>query len=201
MADVDDRGQLLLVGALTLAVMLVALAVLLNAAIYTGNIATRDAGAGTSAAIEYEAGATSMARSTVAVLSEQESGNYSMLRDNFTYTIDVWSQTTRVHTVASLADTSLETTSTTSGSYIAQDEDRQFTNESNASNWTVANDSHVRAFRMNVTRDSLAAYPDAPVDNDTFRAEFDNGTDTWRVYLHQGDVDNVSVTVVDPSNT
>ena len=47
-----DRGQLLLITALAIAVILVTVALLLNAAIYTENVATRDTTADGAAAIE-----------------------------------------------------------------------------------------------------------------------------------------------------
>jgi len=52
MSTTSDRGQLLLVTALTLAVMLVTVALLLNTAIFTENIATRDTTADGTEAIE-----------------------------------------------------------------------------------------------------------------------------------------------------
>ncbi|MDL5360450.1 hypothetical protein [Halalkalicoccus sp. NIPERK01] len=50
-----DRGQLILVTGLTIAVILVALVVLLNTVIYTENLATRGVDAGGGDAIEYRA--------------------------------------------------------------------------------------------------------------------------------------------------
>lgn len=57
MADVmpssdNDRAQLILVTALVIAVLFVALALIVNSAIYTENIATRDTGAETSTALQ-----------------------------------------------------------------------------------------------------------------------------------------------------
>jgi hypothetical protein len=199
-ADVDDRGQLMLVGALTLAVMLVTLAVLLNAAIYTGNVATRDAGPGTAEAIEYEGAATSMARHVIRSLDGGGDGSYPSLRGNFTDAVDGWSRATSAHSAVGLADASLEKVATERGSRIAQTADRNFTDTGGNATWTVANDTRVRAFRMNVTQNSLAPFPASPITNGSFRVTLDDGTDEWAVYLHQGgpDLDGVSVTVVDP---
>lgn len=56
MADVRaDRAQLIIVGGLALAVTLVALALILNSAIYTGNLATRESNHDTRAAIDQVA--------------------------------------------------------------------------------------------------------------------------------------------------
>lgn len=58
MAEVRDRGQLLLVGGVILAVFFVALALLVNTAIYTDNVATRG-GDSASEALDYQDGVVS----------------------------------------------------------------------------------------------------------------------------------------------
>ncbi|MCL7418278.1 MAG: hypothetical protein M8354_10625, partial [Halalkalicoccus sp.] len=50
-----DRGQLILVTGVTIAVILVALVVLLNTVIYTENLATRGIDSGADDALEYRA--------------------------------------------------------------------------------------------------------------------------------------------------
>jgi len=199
MADVDDRAQLMLVGALVLAVIFVTLAVLLNAAIYTGNVATRDAGPGTGEAIEYENEATAMARTTVGEIDRGGSATYAELRGNFTDTVGDWSRAAGTHAVVGLVEARLESRSMQNGTRITQASDRNFTSDSGARNWTVANDSRARAFRLNVTQDSLAS-TDTPVADGAFRVTFDNGTDEWATYLHQsgGDTGDVAVSVEDP---
>lgn len=200
-ADGDDRGQLLLVGALTLAVMLVALAVLLNAAIYTGNVATRDAGPGAGEAIEYEDEATSMARDALDAKDHEEWTDYATLEANFSDTVDGWSQAAGAHAAVALADANLSTSNTARGTYIVQSSDRNFTDAAGNSTWTVANDTQVRAFRMNVSQSSLAPFEDTPITNDSFRVTFNDSVDEWGVYLHQGPTDNVSVTVQEPDES
>ena len=193
MADVDDRGQLLLVGALTFAVMLVALAVLLNAAIYTGNVATRDAGPGAGQAIEYENEAASMARTTMATLNDWDNEGYADRRQNFSDTVDVWSRNARTHAAAALADAEVEVLGDpTRGTTIEQTAERNMTSAGTQANWTVANDTTVRAFRLNVSQDSLQEPPDDDVVdlifgvNETpryFQVRIDDGDDDWRVYF------------------
>ncbi|MBP1986732.1 hypothetical protein [Halolamina salifodinae] len=198
MADVDDRGQLLLVGALTFAVMLVALAVLLNAAIYTGNVATRDAGPGTGEAIEYENGAAAMVETTIASLNERGNASYADLRQTLNRTIVRWSEVMRPHSGATLADTTLRNVSIENGTRIAQTETGAFTNNSTAAgarNWNVSADSRVRAFRLNVSRSSLND-TDNPVADGAFEVRFANGSHDWTVYLHRTGSGNVSVTAV-----
>lgn len=193
MADVDDRGQLLLVGALTFAVMLVALAVLLNAAIYTGNVATRDAGPGTGQAIEYENEASSMARATMAAINDRGNESYADRRQNFTQTVDAWSRNARTHAAAALADAEVEVlVDPTRGTAIRQTAERNMTSADGQEDWTVANDTTVRAFRLNVSQDSLQTPPDDDVtdllfgDNETrdyFQLRFEDDSDRWTVYF------------------
>ncbi|KPN31414.1 hypothetical protein SY89_02160 [Halolamina pelagica] len=193
MADVDDRGQLLLVGALTLAVMLVALAVLLNAAIYTGNVATRDAGTGAGEAIEYENEATTMAQASI---DGVDGDTYAAVRSNFTDSVTGWSELAHTHSGASLTSTNLTTVDMTNGSRIAQQTDRNFTDDNGNSTWTVAEDSHVRAFRLNVTQGDLASSA-----TDAFQVTFNDGTDEWGVFVHSDGSGNVAVTVEDETDT
>ncbi|QKY19361.1 hypothetical protein B4589_002835 [Halolamina sp. CBA1230] len=198
MADVDDRGQLMLVGALTLAVMFVALAVLLNAAIYTGNVATRDAGPGTGEAIEYEGEATAMSRAVLESIHESGS-EYAALNEEFNRTVEGWSGAAGTHVTVALADTELAEIDTTRGTRISQSTDRNFTDTEGNPNWIVADDTQSRAFRMNVTRESLVS-SDTPIDDGAFRVTFTESgdDDVWKVYLHQEGTDDVSVTVLDP---
>ncbi|WP_049980475.1 DUF7261 family protein [Halolamina rubra] len=193
MADVDDRGQLLLVGALTLAVMLVALAVLLNAAIYTGNVATRDAGTGAGEAIEYEGEARTMAQASI---DGVDGDSYAEIRGNFTDSVDGWDDLVHTHSAASLAATNVTTADMTNGSRIGQDTDRNFTDDNGNSTWTVAEDSHARAFRLNVTQGDLASGA-----SDAFQVTFNDSTDEWGVYVHTNSDDNVSVTVENETDT
>ncbi|GAB7093384.1 hypothetical protein JCM30237_05360 [Halolamina litorea] len=202
MADVDDRGQLLIVGAFTFAVMLVALAVLLNTAIYTGNVATRDAGPGTGEAIEYEGEAATMARDSLGAVNEREGATYADLRGNFTRAVDDWVAITRVHGATSLAGGGLEPVGDpTRGTLIEQPNERNFTSAATARNWTVANDSTVRAFRLNVTQDSLETPPDGDLVDiifgederpNYFHVRIDDGAETWRIYFARDANDSVS---------
>lgn len=196
MADVDDRGQLLLVGALTLAVMLVALAVLLNAAIYTGNVATRDAGPEAGAVIEYENEAMSMARDTMNSLNERDGESYPHLRQNFTDTVGVWSNMSRAHSAASLSDAEVVAVTVRNGTLIRQDEHREFTSNDGDKNWDVANDTTASELRLNVSQDSLYSNDgtEDAIENG-FRVTFDDDDDRHVQIYSLDDSNNVTVGV------
>ncbi|MFW5937459.1 MAG: DUF7261 family protein [Halanaeroarchaeum sp.] len=200
MADVD-RGQLLIVGALTFAVMLVALAMLLNTAIYTGTVATRDTGTGASEAIEYQGEAETMAAETMATLSTREGESYSELQGNFTDTVDAWSETGDVHVSAALAHGTVEPQGDPArGTLIDQSSDREFTDADTDSNWTVANETAGRGFSMNVSQDSLEEPDDDFWDGifgeeeapNYFHVNFTDGSEVYQVYIIRDADDSVT---------
>lgn len=207
MADVSrrrlreaDRAQLFLIGALALSVIFVVLAVLLNTAIYTGNIATRDPGPGTGEVVEYESEAASMADTTITTVNVRNNSSYSELRSAYGDTIAVWSETANAHTVADLADAHLSVVTTNRGSKIAQEQPSAFTDDSGGVNWTVANNSTARAFRMNVSRSTLG---DVDIIDlaDTFYVGFNDSNGEWKAYVYQEDLSNVSVDVFHPDGS
>jgi len=131
MADVarfreGDRAQLFLVGALALAVIFVVLAVLLNTAIYTGNIATRDVGPGTGVVVEYEQAATGMADRSLRTVNIENNSNYTNLETTFNDTVSIWSDRANTHSSAALADAHVSVVETKRGTKIGQNGTRNF---------------------------------------------------------------------------
>lgn len=202
MADVAplreaDRGQLFLVGALALAVIFVVLAVLLNTAIYTGNIATRDPGPGTTEVVEYENGATEMADRTLADVNAVNN-SYPELESAFRDAVTDWSATANTHTSAALADAHVSTIATRRGTKIGQTNNTNFTSDSGAETWQVANNSSIRAFQLTVEQSSLG--DDGILTNDPeFAIEFAWGTERLTLYIYNsGTLSNdVTVTLYD----
>lgn len=195
-----DRAQLFLIGALALSVIFVVLAVLLNTAIYTGNIATRDPGPGTGEVVEYEGEAASMADATLTVVNDRNNSSYSALRSNYSNTIAVWSNAANAHTVADLADAHLSVVTTNRGSKIGQETQNGFVNDTGGGNWTVANDTAARAFRMNVSQPSLLDITGGLL-TESFYVGFNDSTGEWKAYVYQEGANNVSVDVVHPNGS
>lgn len=206
MADVArlrraDRGQLFLVGALALAVIFVTLAVLLNTAIYTGNIATRDPGPGTGEVVEYQQAALSMADHTLEAVNTENNSSYTDLESTFRDSVRVWSNTRNVHASATLADAHVSTMSTLRGTRIGQQTNRTFTSDSGATSWQVANDSAVRAFSMTVNQSSLA--DDGLFQNESeFAVEFEGGGTALTLYVYDNGTltNDVTVALYDGDN-
>ena len=182
-----DRGQLFIVGALALSVILVALAVLLNTAIYTGNVATRDTGVETTAVVEYQNAATSMATRTLRHANYHNNTSYSDLDDRFTQGVSRWDRTAGRHVALGGGDGHLNA-STTNGTRIVQDARRNFTDANESGNWTLADGVLVRNFSANVNSSTLAnvSEDDSADDFDgTFHATVRNDTGTeWAVYVY-----------------
>lgn len=207
MADVArlreaDRGQLFLVGALALAVIFVTLAVLLNTAIYTGNIATRDPGPGTGEVVEYESAAVTMADRSVRTANVYNNSSYADLEATFGGTVSVWSNRTNVHTSTALADAHVRTMSTLYGTKIGQTGTRNFSADNGDIDWMVANDSRVRSFELSVEQDSLA--DDNLFQNEPeFAIEFSGGNDTLTLYIFNNGTltDDVTVGLYDGNST
>ena len=207
MADVArlreaDRGQLFLVGALALAVIFVTLAVLLNTAIYTGNIATRDPGPGTGEVVEYEGAAAAMADRSVRTANVYNNSSYADLEATFEGTVSVWSSRTNVHTSTALADAHVRTMSILHGTKIGQNGTRNFTGADGDVNWTVANDSRARSFALTVEQDSLTD-DDLFQNESEFAVEFSEGDDTLTLYIYNNSTatDNVTVGLYDGNST
>ncbi|MFB6219983.1 MAG: hypothetical protein ABEH90_00970 [Halolamina sp.] len=197
-----DRAQLFLVGALALSVIFIVLAVLLNTAIYTGNIATRDPGPGAGDVSEYESAAKSMANHTIVAVNDENNSSYTALQSSFTETVSNWSDTASVHTAATLTDAHVEIVTTEQGSMVGQEHRDALTSDNGDGNWTVVNNSSARAFRLNVSQSSLLDISVAGVlRNESFYVGFDDGSGEWRTYFYREGTGNVSIDVVDPSDT
>ena len=167
MADVRpaprDRGQLLLVGALALAVVFVALALLLNTAIYTGNLATRDSGVDGAPAIEYASGARAAGVDAVRSVNRRNDSSATDLNRAFDATMGEWDGLASHHAAVSGHAADVDVAGTTNGTRIRQaDATRNYVNASDASNWTVVTGvTDVRSLRLTVERSALPTGPSA----------------------------------------
>ena len=188
----DDRGQLFLVGALSLAVLFVGFALLLNTAIYTENLATRNTDPGTDPSISYRSAAEEAARE---MLVHENANNtaetdytFPEVRTRYDRDVDSWSDGVGIHAArrARATDMTLDETSAVHGTRIEQTNGTlAFTNRSGATTWDVVDDVAVRDVRFTVDRDSLAASNTSALDNSPFHLRIrEQGTgETYRVYL------------------
>ncbi|MFD1641090.1 DUF7261 family protein [Halohasta litorea] len=189
----SDRGQLLLVTALALAVMLVTVALLLNTAIFTENVATRDTTADGSEAIELRGEAVD----AVGELIEAENrggggdpGDVDTAVDAMGPLVD--RERARHGTVATLSRNG----SATAGQLLRWDESgdpRAFGEYS--TNWTFAEGiDNARGFRLTVEPSELEPATAATSDTDAMGVRFINSTgDNVTYYLYEDGSDTLSV--------
>lgn len=212
MADVsrDERGQLLLVTAIGLAVLFVVLALLLNTLIFTANFASRkgpvkSAGEAVDYRLEAERVVIELLRA-----SEQKTGSFSTLNATFTSRVHNWSELSARQLGTSGAVTHV-TPHATEGARVAQEnESRPFTNASSDPSWTLVEETPgVRAWWLTVSRENLTAR--GAIENESeasdlvnasvFRTVISNGSATWRVFVYQDGTSDVLVRVEAPNGT
>ncbi|CAI50098.2 uncharacterized protein NP_4014A [Natronomonas pharaonis DSM 2160] len=186
MAEVTDRdrGQLLLVAGIVLAVLFVALALLVNTAIYTDNVATRD-GDAASEPLAYQEGAVSVASGLIE--AENEDGDdfgtiESNVRDGFEESLSMLEQ----RHLQRAATTETGTSGFTEGRHIQQSD--------GIDNWGVSGADGVRAFSMTLERGSMDSIDiDDEDDPDPFNIDLGDGE--LEVYLDAENDDDLTVSV------
>ena len=209
----DDRGQLFLVGALSLAVLFVGFALLLNTAIYTENLATRNTDPGTDPSISYRAAAEDAARELM--IRENRNGTDPTWDENtrwYESSVEAWSDSAGLHAARRARVASVTVDSTNGTRFQQTNASRNLTNRNYADDWTLGNNpSAVRDASLTVNRDSL---PETNRSNvlgltlgfdDPYAVAFDDtdGGNTWHVYVYDdadNGVDDVTVLVDDGPN-
>ena len=205
MANVDsireERAQLLLVAALGMAVLFIALALTLNTAIYTENLATRGSDlAGGRDAVDYRVGMEHGVEPVIEVSNYNHNESATTLERNLSAGVQDIDRLSRLHSAASgeLTNTSLR--SHVDGSRIIQASDGNFTDDEGNSSWTVANDiSGSRNFWINVSSSELTDSLDTAIfGNEVFVITFrEDSGEEWNVsvYRETGVSDDISVMV------
>ena len=195
-AATDESGQIMLIAALTLGVTFVALALILNSAIFTENLASR--GETTDAdgvivyhgdlqrgvgAVVYEENRNASGASHADVLTRIKTG----VGDVNTITLR---RKARQGVIANVA-----VASTANGSRIFQtNASRNFTDDSGTENWTVANDVD-RARAVSLTVDSSTLPSTCTLLGDCFIVSFSDGSSDWNVSIVRSGIDEIAVEV------
>lgn len=200
----DDRGQLMLVGSLALAVVFVSFAFLLNTAIYTETIASRGTGVEADNVVGYRTAAGDAAGGTVDRLSVGRNATYASLHDNLTAAVGAWDAGTARHYAKEGDVPSATLTSVTDGTRIVQNGSRNFTDATTATDWTLASDVLARNFTMTVEGDELVTSDESDVEagnaDGAFNVTFRNATDTYAVHVYESS-DDVTFRTVGPGGT
>ena len=196
--DRDDRAQLLLVAGLVIAVLFVGLALLVNTAIYTENVATRGSDAGTEA-LEYQGAVVTTVGGFVDAENADEESD---ARDNIENGDGI------AEIEAALDDqflrrggsTELDHVAQTPGFLIFQNESRTFTDSDGVQNHTLAED--VDATRGFVLEVESAVETGDPY-NEAFHVALDiDGGGEHRYYVYEDDSSSdIVVAVGDEADT
>lgn len=196
----DDRGQLILVGAIAIAIVFVALALVFNTAIYTSTLATQESSADGFEPVAYQ---DATADGVGGVIYYANYYNYSSGYDALVGTTRngtvAWSKNTTRHTLASRTATVSRVVDTTNGTQILQDQNATFENATGADDWALATDVNgMRRFSVHVVRGSLESRGTTDevlgtldgVD-DPFHVRVTNGSATRYVFLYNNSDDVV----------
>lgn len=198
-----DRGQLLLVTAFGVAVMLVALALILNTSIYTENVATRGSDiTGGKDAIRYRAVTEETTRSTLQFANYNNNSSDQELRNTIGWTIENYSEATGDQQARDGIVTNTTLSDTTNGTrvYNTSDGTGNFSDATGARNWTVVQNTRVRNFTIEAEETSLTDKSptdvgDLSVGDPAFRINVTADVDDWyRIYIYKDGTD-LKVTV------
>lgn len=188
----EDRGQVILVAAFLLAVAFVVLALVVNSAIFTENMATRNDVPGSHDALDYRTEVQASAGEALVRVN----ANSSLDETDLEETIEALAEASGTHqsTQGRLVNVSFDRTEE-DGVRIAQtNASRNFTSVNGADDWSPTTDSveSVRNFEINVT--SLNAF--SLVANDTD----DPGTEDWRMEVDESGGDLTVTVFLDGAN-
>lgn len=215
MADVKARGQLILVTGLLIAVVLIGLALVVNGAIYTENLSTRESSDEPREALEQRHVTEGDVQSLIdAANRNATTDDYGMVRGDFADGLTQWADSQRVHKLLTGRFVSTELNSTTEGTQIRQtNASRNFTAGGSLASdpdWTlVENTTDVGPFVLDIDRASLLNITDfntlsdplAAVSDNAFHVSVETPSGTWKVYLFRdGTAGEVYLYVVDPGD-
>lgn len=184
----DDRGQLILVGAVVIAIALVGVVVVLNGVLYTENVANREPISSTTDARD----AQTLVHGDIGSLVHRV--NYDRRYDSpSAVRTAVDDSVARYGALIGLrlsrrtpASVTLEVTDETVGKGVEHDSGGNFTDARDDANWTVARNADVRRYVVWVNRSSLSSDPGA-----AFAITTTNGTADWTLAIYRNATDVV----------
>ncbi|WP_430505043.1 DUF7261 family protein [Haloparvum sp. PAK95] len=199
-----ERAQLVLVTALILGVALIALVLLVNAAIYTENLATRDPDVGDEEVLAYEATVVDGVGGVVDRENANEYDTYDNVRSNVSASVEVLNgqlERTRLEN-GIIASMNLSAASYSQGRLIIHnDSSRNFTAEDGSTDWTLAgNVTDTRNYVATVEQDRLVLTNASNASSDgAFHVVLDGDSgDEWHAYVYENRTTNDIALAVKP---
>lgn len=160
----SDRGQIILVAAFLLAVTFVVLALVVNSAIFTENLATRDDVAGSHDALDHRAEVQASVGTALTSINNENGTDLSDKKGNLSKSIDNISQAGGLHqsTQGRLVDVNWDSSDSEEGVRIYQNNaSRNFSSDSRDDDWVLTDSGNfdVRNFQMNITEPEEELFP------------------------------------------
>jgi hypothetical protein len=204
----SNRGQLLLIGAFIIAVSFVVLALIVNSAIFTENLATRDEVAGSGDALEYRQEVTQSGGDVLTEINQNNSidtaDQQDKLKNNLGH-IDIQGGLQQ-SAQGRIVEVENDSVVIETGIKVAQDTEKPFSNTTATSDfpatvtdWVVVeNVTTTRNLRMNITDlNSLSS----PSGASPFELEIENSSASWNMSIIYNDTaDLVNITVESPNH-
>ncbi|MFC7155114.1 hypothetical protein ACFQPA_06545 [Halomarina halobia] len=189
-----DRGQLIVVTGLTIALVLVVVVLLLNVEIYSSNLATRSVGVESQPVIEYQSTTVENVGELLDQVNAHEYTGWSAVRTDVRENVSTYNDLVRRQHLdrGHVADIDEPSLVVSDGYLIRQSNaSRTFTSantttvNSSQGNWTVAwNVSGIRGHRLTVTESSLAQTNDPRAGFHV--AVVENATNAqWHAYIYR----------------
>lgn len=226
MGDEGDSGQIIVIGALLIAVLFVGLALVLNGAIYTENMATRETRSTLDAVSYANETETRLQRAATEANWNEDDLDYSTRRSIVEASVRKWDRNMSSEGARQGVAISGEVAATTEGVRISQEEpddfmpadenlDQELTDNTidplgftDRTNWLVSPDANTRSLEVGVNRSELKDVDPSLLDqfsnllntlltgSDAFWIQIEDGSTTWRVYLFEVEDEGEIATVV-----
>jgi hypothetical protein len=197
MADADDRGQLLVIGAVAMALVLVGFGVVLNAVLYTDARAAQERATSGGDTYRFHQSIHDGVGGSVFYANYDDYGSYDRLVDRVRNSTGTWTTNASAHYAVNAVAIVSRVRDSTNGTQVTQSAERPLTNAGGSADWTVASDvTGVRRFSLNVSRDSLVQPTADPTvselnSQDVTRIRAGNGAAERTVYLYNSSDDVV----------
>ncbi|MFC7173353.1 hypothetical protein ACFQL0_08235 [Haloplanus litoreus] len=168
--DRRDRAQLLLVGALTLAVVFLSLSLLLNSVIYTENLATRQTGADVDRATTFRHDVVAGLGDAIEHVNGGDAPDAATRRSEYRTVTDAWLSKLANYSATNGLAGDVERRTVSEGTRIADGNDSTtLTPQNGNTTWTVVTDAKVRNFHLRIDGASLSGDVIVRIDDGTTR--------------------------------
>ncbi|WP_157971528.1 DUF7261 family protein [Halorussus litoreus] len=187
-----DRGQLILVTGLAVAVTLVALVLLLNTVIYTQNLATRGTGVEHGEAVAFRGETASGVGAVVDAENRAGYDDWEAVQENVTAGVKRYDNLSTRYSAerGTIADVEEDSLALSEGTILSQtDDSRYFTSAGGDADWLlIENVSSVRRFRATVSGEDLSDGPGG-----AFTVRLVSESDTREFYVYNDSEDAIAV--------